>query len=409
MDGTLAAGFARRFDALSAIGRHASTGGYRRLAWTPEDAAARRWFTAEAADLGLDLDWDANGNVWAWWAPQDASGAAVATGSHLDTVIDGGAFDGALGVVAGLSAVEELRRREVTPNRPLAVVVFADEEGARFDTPCFGSALLAGEAEPADLLDRRDAQGTRLGDAVADAGLSPEGLGAEPARLAGLEAFVEVHVEQGRHLADEGAPVGVGAGIWPHGRWRLSLTGEANHAGTTTLDERRDAMVVCAAAVTAARERAAARGALATVGKVTVEPNVANAVPARVDAWIDARAPDGATLDRLVEEWSADVDHAAADHGCRYAIVSESFSPGVAFDDDVRRTLEWITDAPALATAAGHDAGTLARAVPTGMLFVRNPTGVSHSPAEHAEQADCLAGVGALVDVLEELTRGTRP
>src|SRR6266545_575998 len=415
--------FERCFEGLAAIGRDPA-GGWTRLAWTGEDRAARDWFQAEARARGLEVDQDPAGNLWAWWrpagpptasgpstpaaGPRAAEGDAVAVGSHLDTVPNGGAYDGALGVVAGLVAVAELARRGVAPRRPVAVVAFADEEGGRFGTATFGSRVLAGALDPAEVLDRTDQAGVSLAKAVQDAGLDPRSLGPDPDRLASLAAFVELHVEQGRGLADHDAPVGLGTAIWPHGRWRLTLTGEANHAGTTRLKDRRDPMLGLAAATLAARAAAAELGAVATIGRVMVEPNSTNSVPGRVIAWLDARAERDQVLDWLLTAFETAVGDAAGRHGLEAELAGESRSPAVAFDRDLAAKLAGCLRAGGLEpvelpTAAGHDAGALAAAVPAAMLFVRNRSGTSHSPAEHAEQADCLAGVAALAAVIEAL------
>jgi beta-ureidopropionase / N-carbamoyl-L-amino-acid hydrolase len=332
----------------------------------------------------------------------------VAVGSHLDTVRGGGAYDGALGVVSGLVAVGQLIAREVEPERPVAVVAFADEEGGRFGVPTFGSRVLAGALDPPDVLGRTDQDGVTVAEAMAAAGVDPETLGPDPARVGRLGAFVELHVEQGRGLVDLGQPVGLGTGIWPHGRWRLTLTGEANHAGTTRLADRRDPMLGLAAAVLAARAAATELDAVATVGRVVVEPNSANSVPGRVSAWLDARAEGDQTLDWLVTAFRAAVEEAADRNGLSAALDRESRSPAVELDGELTaRVYACLRDRGlepvGLPTAAGHDAGALAAVVPTAMLFVRNPTGASHSPAETAELDDCLAGVQALATVIEEL------
>ena len=219
---------------------------------------------------------------------------------------------------------------------------------------------------------------------------------------------MELHVEQGRALAGLDAAIGIGEQIWPHGRWRLDFTGQPDHAGTATLADRRDPMLPFAAAVLAARQAAAGHGALATVGRVVAEPGAVNAVSARVSAWLDARGPDERTLQAVVGEVLAAAREAAAGHGVELAAGPESVTPAVVFDPGLRERLALSLEAqgiraPLLPTGAGHDAGVLAARVPTAMLFVRNPTGVSHSPAEHAEPADCAAGVRALVTVLEDL------
>jgi beta-ureidopropionase / N-carbamoyl-L-amino-acid hydrolase len=400
------------FGRLAAIGRDPA-GGWTRLAWTDEDRAARSWFESEATARGLTVDQDRAGNLWAWWAgpeggPGVGSGGVVAVGSHLDTVRGGGAYDGALGVVSGLLALGELIQRGVAPRRPVAVVAFADEEGGRFGVPTFGSRLLTGALDPADMLERTDQDGVTVARALAAAGLDPAGVGADRARVGRLGAFVELHVEQGRGLVDLGRPVALGTGIWPHGRWRLTLTGEANHAGTTRLADRRDPMLGLAAAVLAARAAATELGAVATVGRVVVAPNSANSVPARVSAWLDARAEQDQTLDWLVAAFQAAVEEAAGRNGLAVELAPESRSPAVEFDQDLTARVYACLrgsglEPAALPTAAGHDAGSLAAAVPTAMLFVRNPTGASHSPQESAELDDCLAGVRALAAVVEEL------
>jgi beta-ureidopropionase / N-carbamoyl-L-amino-acid hydrolase len=401
--------FQRCFEGLAAIGRDPA-GGWTRLAWTAEDRAARDWFRAEARARGLEVEQDRAGNLWAWWRPAGppAEGGAVAVGSHLDTVPGGGAYDGALGVVAGLVAVAELARREATPRRPVAVVAFADEEGGRFGLPTFGSRVLAGALDPATVLDRADQAGTTLAAALRDAGLDPAAVGPDPDRLAGLAAFVELHVEQGRGLVDHGVPVGLATAIWPHGRWRLTLTGAANHAGTTRLQDRRDPMLGLAAAILAARAAAEELGGVATVGRVAVEPGSTNSVPGRVRAWLDARAERDQTLDWLLAAFQGAVEEAAGRHGLTVDLTGESRSPAVAFDADLRgRLADCLRDRGLepveLPTAAGHDAGVLAASLPAAMLFVRNPTGTSHSPAERAEVDDCVAGVEALAAVVEEL------
>jgi N-carbamoyl-L-amino-acid hydrolase len=249
-----------------------------------------------------------------------------------------------------------------------------------------------------------------MAEAMATAGRDPSTTGTDRETLSRVRAFVELHVEQGRALADPGAydqsrsAVGVGSDIWPHGRWRLDVPGTANHAGTTRLEDRDDAMLKHAALVLAARAAATRHGCVATVGKVRVEPGGVNAIASHVTTWLDARGADEAAVRRVV----ADLEGAAAPHGA--TLTEESWTPTTRFDPDLvyrlARTLG--PDTPVLGTGAGHDAGILAaHGIPSAMLFVRNPTGVSHSPAEHADEADCHAGVAALVSVLAELSEAT--
>jgi N-carbamoyl-L-amino-acid hydrolase len=418
--------FAALWEALLPIGRDGPSGGYRRFSWTPEDAACRAWFTRAAAERDLRVLTDRNGNLWAWWDPPgagpgpDAGAAAragagpqagakaVVTGSHLDSVPDGGAFDGPLGVVSSFAAVDLLRERGRVPVRPLGIAAFSEEEGARFGVACLGSRLLAGAIDPGKARALPDAAGITLAEAMTAAGHDPGGIGPDDGLLAAVGAYVELHVEQGRALAGLDAAIGIGEQIWPHGRWRLDFTGQPDHAGTATLADRRDPMLPFAAAVLAARQAAAGHGALATVGRVVAEPGAVNAVSARVSAWLDARGPDERVLQAVVGQVLTAAREAAASHGVKLETEPESATPAVEFDPGLREKLAASLTArgiraPLLPTGAGHDAGVLAARVPAAMLFVRNPTGVSHSPAEHAEPADCAAGVRALAAVLEDL------
>ncbi len=388
---------------LLPIGQDADSRGYRRYAWTGADADCRAWFRGQAEARGLTYEVDRNGNQWAWLG-DPAAGDAVVTGSHLDSVPDGGAFDGPLGVVSSFAALDELRGRGVEFTRPLAITNFGDEEGARFGLACVGSRLAAGQLTVEKAHELKDADGISLPQAMERAGYDPEAIGADDERLARIGAFVELHVEQGRALDLSGDPVGVASAIWPHGRWRFDFRGEANHAGTTRLEDRRDPMLTYAQTVLAAREYAARHGALATFGKVGVEPNGVNAIPSLVRGWLDSRAADQETLDAVV----GGIERAAAERGrtdgVDVHVTRESFTPVVEFAHDLRdRLAKTLGGVPVLPTGAGHDAGILSAAVPTAMLFVRNPTGVSHSPAEHAAEDDCVAGVRALADVLEGL------
>lgn len=393
---------------LLPVGRHPGSGGYRRYAWTGADAECRDWFREQAEARGLAYEVDRNGNQWAWLG-DPAAGDAVVTGSHLDSVPDGGAFDGPLGVVSSFAALDELRARGVRFTRPLAIVNFGDEEGARFGLACVGSRLTAGRltAEQAHRL--TDGDGVALPRAMEAAGYDPEAIGPDPERLARIGAFVELHVEQGRALDLSGDQVGVASAIWPHGRWRFDFRGEANHAGTTRLADRRDPMLSYAQTVLAARREAELAGAVATFGKIAVEPNGVNAIPSLVRGWLDSRAADQETLDEVVGGVEKAAREYATAHGIDLDVVRESFTPVVEFDHALRDELARILGkdtgltVPVLGTGAGHDAGILAGSVPTAMLFVRNPTGVSHSPAEFAAEDDCVAGVRALADVLEGL------
>ncbi|WP_028188902.1 allantoate amidohydrolase [Salinispora pacifica] len=398
VEGSLPRRFRRLWDEIAPIGRDDRSGGYLRYALTDPELRLREWFRAQADQRDMPVTEDGNGNLFAWWGAPEA-GNAVLTGSHFDSVPHGGAYDGPLGIVSAFLAVDELRAAGATPTRPIAVAAFVEEEGARFGVPCLGSRLLTGALPVEQAAELRDPAGVSFAEAL---GGPP--AGARPELLGRFAAFVELHVEQGRALVEQAAPVAVASAIWPHGRWRFDFTGEGNHAGTTRMMDRRDPMLTYAFTVLAANKEARRLGAHATVGRVRVEPNATNAIPAAVTGWLDARAAEPETLAGLVEAVHDRAAERARRDGTGLRLTEESATPLVAFDGGLADRLARLLDAPVLPTGAGHDAGVLAGHLPTAMLFVRNPTGVSHSPAESANDDDCAAGVQALTAALEELT-----
>ena len=405
------------FDALwselEPLGRHPGTGGYRRYAYDSAELDCREWFTAAAQTRGLDLETDRNGNIWAWWVPAgvDPNTPALVIGSHLDSVPDGGAFDGPLGVVSALAAFDDLRAAGFVPTKPVALAVFADEEGARFGIACGGSRLMTGQLAPDKARALLGRDGATMAEAMAAAGVDPALVGPDEERLGRIGNFVELHIEQGRSLIEQSAAVGVAESIWPHGRFLFTFSGIADHAGTTRMQDRHDPMVAYAHAAIAADSAARRLESRATFGRIEVEPNGTNAIPSTVRAWLDARAGDQATLDDLVDEISRSATAGAGGSGTEVVMTTESTTALLSFDESLRDRLVATIErepgsgpVPVLPTAAGHDAGILASAgVPTAMIFVRNPTGISHSPVEHAENADCHAGVAALAAVVKDL------
>jgi N-carbamoyl-L-amino-acid hydrolase len=416
--------FEEMWRAIEPLGRSQRSGGYFRQPFASAERELDAWFVEQATARGLRLETDPFGNRIAWWdagilpdvSPgfpgvsrterQGVTGSGILTGSHLDSVLDGGAYDGPLGVVTALAAVEVLRERGFRPARPIGVSVFVEEEGSRFGLACLGSRLATGATTWEKARGLRDRDGVRL-----DEAMSAEGLGTEdlqpwlgPGQLA---CFVELHVEQGRDLVDRGAAIGVASRIWPHGRYRFDIDGEPNHAGTTRMEDRQDPMLTYAMTALAANKQARVAGQRATFGRVDTRPNSTNSVPSAVTAWMDARCDSDEALAELVATITRQAEERAERDGTRVTVTAESVSGAVDFDPSLasriaadHETGTW----PIMPTQAGHDAGILsAQGIASAMLFVRNPTGVSHSPAEHAEMPDCLAGVDALAETLERL------
>jgi beta-ureidopropionase / N-carbamoyl-L-amino-acid hydrolase len=398
-------------DEIAAVGRDPQTGGYRRFAFTREDVALGEWFEDACRVRGLDVTTDRCGNQWAWWGDPDVAVAAgrpgIVTGSHLDSVPDGGPMDGPLGTASALAALDLLRAQGFTPTRPIGLVRFVDEEGGRYGLACSGSRLLTGISRPETVLGLTDAAGSTYAEGLRAVGLDPAAVGRDDETLNRVGVFVELHVEQGRWLSrpDVDRPVAAASLIKAHGRWRVDLLGKADHAGATRLEDRDDPMLELARFVPAVRAAAAAQGAVGTVGKLDVRPNAVNAIPSRVTAWLDCRAD----TEEQVRAVLADLA------GQGFGIVEESWSPATLLDPALGDRVAAAAgravgrDAgappvPVIPTGAGHDAGVLSQhGVAAAMLFVRNPTGTSHAPDEFAEPDDRATGVRALAAVLADL------
>lgn len=389
--------FDQMWSELHPIGR-AESGGYNRFAWTQEDMVLRDWFMATAKDLGLDVTYDRVGNLWAWWGNPDVDGPGVIVGSHLDSVPEGGAFDGPLGVVSSLAAVKELQLAGFKPTVPLGVACFSDEEGARFGVACGGSRLLTGAMTPERGLALTDGDGVTMADAMKKAGFDPTHVGRDEETLSRIGCFVELHIEQGKLLANTEWEAAAVSAIWPHGRFRVDFEGRADHAGTTRLPDRQDPMLDLAQLIVDTRSAAEKHECVATIGKLHVNPNGVNAIPAHVTAWLDARGSDADIVKTMVAELSVGRQ-----------VREESWTGSTDFDPALTAFVaETIGGdrgpAPIIETGAGHDAGILSNdGVPTTMLHVQNPTGTSHSPHEFAERVDCLSGIAHLTAVVEKL------
>ena len=374
--------YRRLFAGVNELGR--SPDGWTRAPWTDELRAAEQLVIDAAEAGGMVCEHDPAGNLWITDPDAPAEGL-VAAGSHLDTVPNGGAFDGALGVTGALAAVLALRAAGVAGAERLAVISFADEEGSRFNTPCFGSRVMTGTFGD-EIADSVDADGV----AIRDVGPTrPAGAFGLHRRLA---CFFEIHVEQGVALEPAETSLGIATRLSARGRWEWGVVGEANHAGTTPMAGRRDALVRAAEFVLAAREEAEARpGAVATVGRLAPWPGGTNVIPGRATGTLDARALDDATRDGLVR--------ALADRFPDVTIERRSTDAAAIFDPALIADLhecaaELGVSSMDLPSYAGHDAGTLALAgVPAVMIFTRSPNGISHNPAEHSDETVCLEAI----------------
>lgn len=384
-----------------------------RLYLSPAHRAAAEATRDLMLAAGMEAGIDAAGNVVGRWQGAAPAGApALILGSHLDSVVDAGRYDGPLGVLAGLVAVEELARRGARLPFALEVVGFGDEENVRFPTSLSCSNALAGRYRP-DWLDGRDAAGTPLRDALAAFGGDPDGIAGLARRREDVAGYLEVHIEQGPLLEAAGEPVGIVQAITGITRARATVTGFAGHAGTVPMGLRRDALAAAAAMISAIERvgrREAGRGVVATVGVAQVSPGAVNVVPGRVDFTLDLRAPDDALRPRLVAEVVAACGEIAAERDVAFAHEVFMDSPAVAMDAGLADALERAARGfghapPRLPSGATHDAGAMAHLCPAAMLFVRCAGGISHNPAESVEAADVDVAVRVLVAAILDRAR----
>lgn len=384
---SIAESLTARLDAVAPIG--AGPRGTTRLAWTDEAAAAAAWFADSARAAGLEPAVDPAGNLWA--CPPSPP-PWLAFGSHLDSVVDGGRYDGALGVACGFEIAARSGPR-------IAVISFADEEGARFNTPTFGSRALAGRLDLAAVAQRTDAAGTTLGSALARSGIDPEQVTAAPSWLPRLSGLVEIHVDQTPFLQRAGTPVGLVEAAVSRVRLQVEVAGRADHAGTTAPEERRDALAVAAHLVVAAETIARREpGMIATATRLEVEPNATTTIAQRARLWLDARSPHDAAVDRWTDAVRTRLHELAAGGGTAARCDVASRAHRVALDRPLLERLEHLAAeravrAPRMLSYAGHDACVLASSLPTAMILVRNPTGVSHAPEEAASAQDAAIAV----------------
>jgi hydantoinase/carbamoylase family amidase len=378
----------------------ADDGGVSRFAWSPELAEANGWLLGRLEDLGLEGDVDPAGNVLGRW--EAGEGKAVLVGSHLDTVPRGGRYDGALGVLAALAVVRALKADGIEPARPLWVVSFNDEEGSRFQTGMLGSRAFCGE------LDLEDWRRRGVADAMARAGFDFDHL-PQARRVDDVGAYLELHIEQGPVLEQNGEDIGVVTAITGLLGFRVRFLGAANHAGTTPMDARRDALAGAARVVLALREEAREReGMTANVGKLLVEPGGFNVIPGLAEFTVDVRSPTPEGYERAEAFVRETVQRVAAEEGLGVEISTTHRKPPVALDESLQETLVAAAESEGasyrrMPSGAGHDAMVLAHHVPAAMLFVPSRGGISHSPEEYTPPEQCELGARVLARAVRAL------
>lgn len=385
-------------------------GAVQRLAWTDPEVAARKWLLDRCKQQGLSADQDEAGNIWAWGGTQPA----IVMGSHLDTVPNGGRFDGALGVAAALEILTAARAAGAPEAERLALVCFTDEEGVRFDTGMTGSRAVAGTLREGELTDATTSDGHRLADVLTEHGLDPGLFHHASSRRAAIATFLELHIEQGRRLETSGDPVGLVTKIAGLSSWHVRVHGQPNHAGTTQLPDRRDALLPVAQATLMARQAMHEfPGLVATVGDARVVNGASNIIPALTECTLDVRSNDETQIEAATQTILAALEKSAEDNGCQTEAEQVKQLAAVRMDQSVMSAIRAAShdrrDLPELASMAGHDAMSLAAAgVPCGMVFVRSRNGMSHCPQEFSTRHDCTQAAQRMADAALVLARQLR-
>ncbi|HEV2093453.1 MAG TPA: Zn-dependent hydrolase [Rubrobacter sp.] len=399
----------KRLSGLAEIGKR-EEGGVARLSFTPEERAAKDLAASYMQEAGLAVREDAAGNLFGRREGKDPEAAAVLMGSHVDSVINGGDFDGPLGVLGGIEVLQTMNEEGVETERPVEVVAFTDEEGARFSLGMIGSRALTGTLSPEDLR-HEDRDGVSIEEAMREAGLDPEKIGDAARSPESLAAYLELHIEQGKVLEGEGLPVGVVTGIAGPVWLRLSFTGEAGHAGTTPMGSRRDALAAAAEVVRVVEEEAAANGStVGTVGQIEARPGGINIIPGRADISLDLRDIDETVRDRAEGRIRERAEEACERRGVDVSFEELQRLPPAPCSEEIRAAIAAACEHEgirpySLPSGAGHDGMHVGGLCPMGMIFVRSRDGISHNPKEWSSREDCEAGCKVLYSTMLALAK----
>ena len=400
-----AAALRQRIEALSVFGRKPGgtfADGVSRVAYTDADVAGRRYVMDLMRAAGLSPRIDPAGNIFARREGSEPSLPPVLFGSHIDSVPNGGNFDGDLGSLSALGVIEALNRANVRTRHPLEIVVWAAEEGVAFNRGLSASRIVAGDVSPSDM--EQVWNGMRRGDAIKKIGGDPERIMDARRPKGAWHGYLELHIEQGGTLDRSRTSIGVVQGIVAIERFEARITGFANHAGTTPMAERQDALLAASHLTIAVREIVTRRPGrqVGTVGKIEVSPNAPNVVPGTATAVIELRDLDPALLKSIAEEIRARAATIAAETKTRIDIVPASSNPPALADTRVQDLVERAAaglrlSSTRLPSGAGHDAQMMAQLCPMGMIFVPSVGGVSHSPRELTSWDDCARGANVLL------------
>lgn len=387
-------------------------GGMHRFPYTTTEKQAKEVFIRWMEEAGLKVSEDAIGNLYGRLDGQDPTLPVVMTGSHLDSVPNGGAFDGPLGCISSLLAVKAIQARGIQPKHGIEVVVFVDEEGARFRNGIFGSRVLMGEVTYEDLLRFQDDAGIALVDAMREIGFTPENVQKDIRKAEEIHAFLELHIEQGVKLEATGTHIGVVEGIAGPAWLTAIYKGNTDHAGNTPMDARKDTVPAAAELILEVEKlpRQINDTAVATVGKLHVFPNGSNVIAGETQVTVDVRDIYEDTRADLLNRIHAAAERIAQERGLEVTIEQDVQIPPVLVPEEIQQVIRDAAGACGLSTmplvsGAGHDAMIMGKYVPSGMVFVPSHNGKSHSPDEWTELADCVNGVAVMTEALITLSK----
>ena len=406
---------------LNAIGRIGigDHGAVTRLVFSIKELRSRQLLIHLMRQAGLKIRIDAIGNITGRLDGTNSRAPAVLAGSHLDTVIHGGKYDGPVGVIGALEAIRTIRENRITVESPLEVVCFVGEESSRFGFSTLGSSLLAGEVKSKDLINAVDPRGTRLEDVLASLGISRRNLKSLKRDPKSLKAYLELHIEQGPILEAKGKRIGLVTSIAAPSRFRVVFKGQADHSGTTPMEMRKDALVASAHLIDYVEKicrkySSIERGrVVGTVGAMKIEPGVINAVPGRTELSVDIRSTSAQVKDRVARMVKGQARKIAQQRSIGVDILTIREENPVPLDRRLLRLTREVCDQNGIdyeimPSGAGHDAMQMAKITPAGMIFVPSKRGISHNPLEWTDPDDIALGTQILMDTIIRVANGKR-
>lgn len=403
--------FAERLDALSKIGLTEDNGS-NRPGFSQEEKQGKELIMSWMKEAGLQVHMDGAGNVIGRLQGKVPSLSSIASGSHVDSVPNGGHFDGPLGVISALEVVEAWKEVGYTPKKPFDVLVFSDEEGSRFNNGLNGSEAFIGRGDVSSKLHLTDAAGSTFSEVLEDIGLTTETYDQVGSDIKNIETFVEVHIEQGKRLEKEGLPCGIVSGIAGPCWLEITFHGKAGHAGNTPMNDRKDALVAASNFIVQVPNvpGKVSDSAVATVGKVHVQPNGVNVIPGKVVVYVDIRDIYEEKVHLLIDRVKSLANQIAMEFGNTVEIIEQTRVSPVPIDQSYQEKMAAALEENGirpyyLPSGAGHDAMIIGTRIPVSMLFVRSKDGVSHDPAEWTDLADCVRGVRVLKTYIEGLQK----